>query len=78
MLFVAFVVISISMAITGSITAETLKLYGLGFPFMLAGLWSGFKLYGTIDDETFRKVVLVLLLLAGLSLIATAFITRGP
>ena len=77
-LFVAFVVISISMAITGSITFETLKLYGLGFPFMLAGLWSGFKLYGTIDDETFRKVVLVLLLLAGLSLIATAFITRGP
>ena len=76
-LFAAFVVISISMVITGAFTPETLKLYGLGFPFMLAGLWSGFKLYGTIDDETFRKVVLVLLLVAGLSLIVTALIAPG-
>ena len=77
-LFAAFVIISISMGATGAFTSETLKLYGLGFPFMLAGLWSGFKLYGTIDDETFRKTVLVLLLLAGLSLVATALIARGP
>ena len=76
-LFAAFVVISISMGITGAFTPETLKLYGLGFPFMLAGLWSGFKLYGTIDDETFRKVVLVLLLVAGLSLIVTALIASA-
>ena len=75
-LFVAFVVISISMAVTGAITADTLKLYGLGLPFLLAGLWSGFKLYGTINDETFRKAVLVLLLVAGLSLIATALIAH--
>jgi hypothetical protein len=39
---------------------------------MVAGLWSGFKLFGKIDDEIFRKAVLVLLLLAGLSLIAQA------
>jgi hypothetical protein len=68
-LFVAFVVISISQAVAGSITRETLALYGLGVPFMVAGLWSGFKLYGKINDETFRKTVLVLLLLSGLSLI---------
>jgi uncharacterized membrane protein YfcA len=77
-LFAAFVVISISMAITGAVTSETLKLYGLGLPFMFAGLWSGFKLYGKIDDETFRKTVLVLLLLAGLSLIVPALIARSP
>ena len=77
-LFAAFVVISISMGITGAITPDTLKLYGLGFPFMLAGLWTGFKLYGIIDDETFRKAVLVLLLFAGLSLIVPALIARGP
>jgi uncharacterized membrane protein YfcA len=77
-LFAAFVVISISMGITGAFTPETLKLYALGFPFMLAGLWSGFKLYGTIDDETFRKAVLVLLLFAGLSLIVPAvFVQRS-
>jgi uncharacterized membrane protein YfcA len=76
-LFAAFVVISISMGITGAFTTETLKLYGLGLPFMLAGIWSGFKLYGKIDDETFRKAVLVLLLLSGLSLIVPALILRG-
>lgn len=77
-LFAAFVVISVSMGSTGAFTPETLKLYALGFPFMLAGLWSGFKLYGTVDDETFRRAVLVLLLIAGLSLIVTALIARGP
>jgi len=76
-LFAAFVVISISMGVTGAFTTETLKLYGLGLPFMLAGIWSGFKLYGKIDDETFRKAVLVLLLLSGLSLIVPALILRG-
>jgi uncharacterized membrane protein YfcA len=76
-LFAAFVVICLSMGFTGAFTPETLKLYGLGFPFMLAGLWSGFKLYGKIDDETFRKTVLVLLLFAGLSLIVPALIPRG-
>jgi uncharacterized protein len=71
-LFVAFVVISMSQAAAGSITGNTLTLYALGFPFMVAGLWSGFKLFGKIDDETFRKTVLVLLLFAGVSLIAPA------
>jgi uncharacterized membrane protein YfcA len=68
-LFAAFVVISMSQAVAGSITSNTLTLYALGVPFMVAGLWSGFKLFGKIDDETFRKTVLVLLLFAGLSLI---------
>jgi uncharacterized membrane protein YfcA len=67
-LFVAFVVISISQAVAGSITRNTLALYALGVPFMVAGLWSGFRLFGKINDETFRKTVLVLLLFAGLSL----------
>jgi uncharacterized membrane protein YfcA len=71
-LFAAFVVISISQAVAGTITGETLTLYALGVPFMVAGLWSGFRLFGKIDDETFRKTVLVLLLFAGLSLMAQA------
>jgi uncharacterized protein len=32
-----------------------LKLHGPGLPFMIAGIWIGFKLYGTINDEMFRK-----------------------
>lgn len=70
-LFVAFVVISSSQAVAGTITKETLMLYALGVPFMVAGLWSGFKLFGKINDENFRRTVLALLLLAGLSLIAS-------
>jgi uncharacterized membrane protein YfcA len=75
-LFAAFVVISISMAVTGAFTGETLKLYALGLPFLLVGLWSGFKLYGKIDDEMFRKVVLILILFAGLSLIVPAVLAK--
>jgi len=71
-LFVAFVVISLSQAVAGSITRDTLALYALGVPFMVAGLWSGFRLFGKINDETFRKTVLVLLLFAGLSLTVPA------
>ncbi|MGY8676216.1 sulfite exporter TauE/SafE family protein [Bradyrhizobium sp. UFLA05-153] len=70
-LFVAFVVISLSQAAAGTITRDTLVLYALGVPFMVAGLWSGFRLFGKIDDDTFRKTVLVLLLFAGLSLIVS-------
>lgn len=70
-LFVAFVVISLSQAMAGTITKDTLTLYALGGPFMVAGLWSGFILFGEIDDETFRKSVLALLLFAGLSLIVS-------
>ena len=76
-LFAAFVVISISLAVTGAFTTETIKLYGLGLPFMLVGIWSGFKLYGKIDDEMFRKVVLILILLAGLSLIVPAALAKS-
>jgi uncharacterized protein len=71
-LLAAFVIISISQFAAGSYTAETVKLYGIGLPFMVAGIWIGFKLYGTINDETFRKAVLMLVLIAGASLIVSA------
>ena len=71
-LFAAFVIISISQLVAGSYTAETVKLYGIGLPFMIAGIWIGFKLYGTINDETFRKAVLILVLVAGVSLVVSA------
>lgn len=66
----AFLVSLVSLAVAGAITAEAVKLYLLGLPLLLAGLWSGFKLYGKLDDAAFRKVILVLLLLSGLLLVA--------
>ncbi|MGH6769732.1 MAG: sulfite exporter TauE/SafE family protein [Xanthobacteraceae bacterium] len=65
----AIVVTAISLSVTGAITAETAKLYVLGLPAMLAGVWLGFRLYGKLDDVGFRKLVLLLLLLSGSALI---------
>ncbi len=65
----AIVMTAISLGIGGAITAEIIRLYVLGLPAMLAGLWVGFRLYGKLDDAAFRKVILWLLLLSGLALI---------
>src|SRR5262249_10524475 len=65
----AMVVTAISLSLSGAITAEIAKLYGLGLPALLAGLWLGFKLYGRLDERTFRKLILLLLLASGLALV---------
>ena len=65
----AIVLSLVSLGFAGAVTLETVKLYLLGLPFLLAGLWSGFKLYGKLDDAAFRKVILLLLLVSGLALI---------
>jgi uncharacterized membrane protein YfcA len=53
----------------GAITAETIKLFLIGLPALLAGTWLGLRLFGHIDEAMFRKVVLALLLISGLVLI---------
>jgi uncharacterized membrane protein YfcA len=65
----AIVINALSLSVAGAVTAETVKLFLLGLPALLAGLWSGFKLYGKLDDAAFRKVILLLLLASGLALI---------
>lgn len=68
-LFATFVMTTISFAIAGTFTIETLKLYAFALPVLVAGIWSGFALYGKLDDAAFRKVILVLLLASGVALI---------
>ena len=68
-LLAAIVANVISLAAARVITADILRLYLIGLPAMLAGLWVGFKLYGKLDDAAFRKLILVLLLVGGLGLI---------
>jgi uncharacterized membrane protein YfcA len=53
----------------GAITADTIKLFLIGLPALLAGTWLGLKLFGRLDEAAFRKVVLVLLLASGAVLI---------
>jgi uncharacterized protein len=59
----------ISLGVAGAITADVLRLYLIGLPALVVGLWLGFKLYGKLDHVAFRKVILLLLLIAGLGLI---------
>ena len=59
-----------ALSVVGALTAATLRLYLLGLPAVAAGLWAGFKLYGRLDDATFRKLILALLLVAGGALVA--------
>ena len=53
----------------GLIGADTLGLFLIGLPFLALGTWAGLQLFGKLDDAAFRRVVLVLLLLSGLSLL---------
>jgi uncharacterized membrane protein YfcA len=74
----AMVMSGASLSIAGAVTVETAKLYLLGVPALLAGLWSGFKVYGKLDDAAFRKTILLLLLLSGLALIVPLSIFQIP
>src|SRR4030081_468568 len=53
----------------GAITPEIAKLFLIGLPALFAGTWLGLKLFARLNEATFRKVVLVLLLASGLVLI---------
>jgi len=49
----------------GTVTSETIKLFLIGSPCVIAGTWLGLKLFARIDEATFRKVVLALLFVSG-------------
>jgi len=53
----------------GAITPDTIKLFLIGLPALLAGTWLGLKLFGRLDEVAFRKIVLALLFVSGLVLI---------
>ncbi|WP_245323444.1 hypothetical protein [Bradyrhizobium shewense] len=53
----------------GALTFETAKLFALGLPFLFGGTWLGLKLFGRIDETTFRRIVLALLLVSGIALL---------
>ncbi|MEH2555000.1 putative membrane protein YfcA [Bradyrhizobium algeriense] len=53
----------------GAITPDTIKLFLIGLPALFAATWLGLKLFGWLDEATFRKIVLALLLVSGALLI---------
>jgi uncharacterized membrane protein YfcA len=62
---------AIGLAATGSIALNTIYLFLAGLPVLALGTWVGFRLYGKVDDEMFRKIVLWLLLVAGVFLMGS-------
>jgi uncharacterized membrane protein YfcA len=68
-MFATFVMSAISFAVARAFTVETLKLYALALPVLIAGIWSGLRLYGKLDDAAFRRTILLLLLVSGVALI---------
>ena len=60
---------AVALGASGSVSADTLRLFAIGLPILLAGTWLGLKLYGRVDDAGFRKIVLTLLLVSGVALL---------
>lgn len=60
-----FLMSAVWIGASGAVTPDTVKLFLLGLPALLAGTWLGLKLFGRLDEAAFRKVVLALLLGSG-------------
>ena len=73
-MFATFLMSAISFGFAGAYTIETMKLYALALPALIVGIGCGMWLYGKLDDAVFRRVVLVLLLASGLSLVVPAVV----
>ena len=69
----SFLMIIMAFGGIGIITSDTIRLFLLGLPALAVGTWLGWMLYGKLDEAAFRRVVLVLLLLSGGALIASAW-----
>jgi uncharacterized membrane protein YfcA len=64
-----FAMTALWLGSTGMIGPDTLTLFLIGLPALAVGTWAGLKLFGKLDDQAFRRIVLVLLLISGLSLV---------
>ncbi|MDB5376160.1 MAG: permease [Rubritepida sp.] len=63
-----FVATALWLRVEGSIAEDTVWLAVIGLPAVLAGTWTGLRLYGRLDDAAFRYAVLALLALSGVVL----------
>jgi hypothetical protein len=64
-----FLITGLWLGGTGMIGRDTIGLFFLGLPALALGTWIGLKLFGKLDDAMFRRVVLALLLVSGVSLL---------
>jgi hypothetical protein len=71
-MFATFLMSAVSLGFVGAYTAQTMQLYALALPALIAGIGCGIWLYGKLDDAAFRRVILILLFASGLSLVVPA------
>jgi uncharacterized protein len=64
-----FLMSALWLGAKGAVSGETTKFFVMGLPCVIAGTWLGLKLFGRIDEATFRKIVLALLLVSGVTLL---------
>ena len=67
-----FAMSAIWLGAKGAISAETIRLFLIGLPVLLAGTWLGLRLYGRLDEAGFRKLVLGLLLVSGIAAVISS------
>jgi uncharacterized membrane protein YfcA len=53
----------------GMIGRDVVDLFVIGLPALAIGTWVGLKLFGKLDEQAFRRIVLGLLLVSGTSLL---------
>jgi uncharacterized membrane protein YfcA len=70
-----FAMTALWLGAKGAIARDTVTLFLLGLPVLLAGTWLGLKLYGRVDEASFRRIVLALLLLSGVLLVIASLRT---
>ncbi|MBV8837731.1 MAG: sulfite exporter TauE/SafE family protein [Alphaproteobacteria bacterium] len=76
-IFAAFLMNAVAYGFAGLFTVETLKLYLLALPALILGVWCGVRLYGKLDERSFRRMILLLLLASGLALVVPALWRAG-
>ena len=64
---------SLGMAMSGQIDAQLMLVAAACLPVTLGGAWIGARVYRGFSEESFRRIVLALLLASGLILVAQAF-----
>ena len=67
--FATFILSLLALGEAGLVTSSTTRLFLMGLPALIFGTLLGWALYGKLDEATFRKVVLLLLLISGLAIV---------
>jgi hypothetical protein len=57
----------------GFVTPDSIRLFFIGLPVVIVGTLLGWACYGKLNEASFRKVVLSLLLVSGIMLFATGW-----